>query len=99
MLLHCLKFAAILSVPVQAIWYRDQCFGKEQSACDRAEGCKYYGRRAYNGKGGCVTVGGPNDPDANSNLRGDQLQRQRKQRERKQRERKQRERELRRRER
>jgi len=43
---------------------KDKCFGKDQSACDRTTGCKYYGRRAYNGKGGCVTVGGPNDPDA-----------------------------------
>ena len=34
-----------------------------QSDCSKAEGCKFYGK-AYDGKGGCVTVGGPNDPNA-----------------------------------
>ena len=37
----------------------------DQSACSKAEGCKFYGK-AYNGKGGCVTVGGPNDPKAST---------------------------------
>merc|ERR550534_3622082 len=42
---------------------QDVCFGMNQSDCSKAEGCKFYGK-AYGGKGGCVTVGGPNDPKA-----------------------------------
>merc|ERR550534_1579125 len=33
-----------------------------QSLCSRAAGCKWYGR-LNGGSGGCVTQGGPNDPN------------------------------------
>jgi len=61
--MRCLKVASIIGV-ASGYSYTDVCFGMDQSACSKAEGCKFYGK-AYNGKGGCVTVGGPNDPKAN----------------------------------